>query len=351
MDPNLILLMEPTTIVGAVVGSFVNKLLPSIVISVLLVVVLGALARRTLGKGIKMFQKEGGWKSLTAKGDEASKLLIDNGNNEANADYKSPVDGDEPPPLGRMMSNSMLDTDIDGIPGEILSTRSMIFNASKVELNSEFHNPSLVSPELNARRISGELEALADGATYQPTAEARKIAEEERTIPAWKPLTLTLCFAGVVVINVLKGGGGSSPLGFECGSGWYWLTTLAVIPWVGIFFVFIRSRILVEYERKLASNFVFEESDIKWSSGNTIKYPFICVLAGLFAGKMTERSIDYDGISGICDASGSDCDDHLVITSLFAVLPVSFLRCLWCGGWYRKGSAHVGDGKPVCCAC
>jgi uncharacterized membrane protein YfcA len=41
---------EPTTIVGAVVGSFANKVLPALVVSVLLVLVLSALAHRTLKK-------------------------------------------------------------------------------------------------------------------------------------------------------------------------------------------------------------------------------------------------------------------------------------------------------------
>jgi Na+/H+-dicarboxylate symporter len=47
---NLILMMEPTTIIGAVAGSFLNKILPELVISILLVIILALLAHRTLQK-------------------------------------------------------------------------------------------------------------------------------------------------------------------------------------------------------------------------------------------------------------------------------------------------------------
>jgi hypothetical protein len=60
------------------------------------------------------------------------------------------------------------------------------------------------------------------------------ILETERSIPLWKPALLTLCFFGIIVIDVLKGGEGApSPLGFQCGSLGYWLVTLSAIPWVG----------------------------------------------------------------------------------------------------------------------
>ena len=65
------------------------------------------------------------------------------------------------------------------------------------------------------------------------SAALRVILEREQSIPLWKPALLTLCFLGILVLDVLKGGEGTpSPLGFACGSLGYWVVTLSAIPWV-----------------------------------------------------------------------------------------------------------------------
>jgi len=58
IDWDIILIMEPSTIVGAILGSFASKYLPDFVLTVMLAVVLSLLAYRTLEKGISMFMKE-----------------------------------------------------------------------------------------------------------------------------------------------------------------------------------------------------------------------------------------------------------------------------------------------------
>jgi hypothetical protein len=55
------------------------------------------------------------------------------------------------------------------------------------------------------------------------------------------------------------GEGAPSPLHFKCGSAGYWLVTLATIPWVGVFFMAIRRRVLVEHEAKVRELCVFVE--------------------------------------------------------------------------------------------
>lgn len=58
VDWDLLMLMEPQTLAGALVGGFVNKLAPELLITVMLVVLLAATADRTLKKGIKLYKKE-----------------------------------------------------------------------------------------------------------------------------------------------------------------------------------------------------------------------------------------------------------------------------------------------------
>lgn len=58
IDWDIIVIMEPSTIAGAVMGSFASKYLPDFVLTVALVIVLGLLSHRTMEKGVKMFRKE-----------------------------------------------------------------------------------------------------------------------------------------------------------------------------------------------------------------------------------------------------------------------------------------------------
>ena len=52
--------------------------------------------------------------------------------------------------------------------------------------------------------------------------------QAERSTPLDKAAILSTMVAVVVVLNLLKGGGGAfpSPLGLECGSAGYWLLTV-----------------------------------------------------------------------------------------------------------------------------
>jgi len=43
---------------------------------------------------------------------------------------------------------------------------------------------------------------------------------------------LMVCFMGCVVLMVLKGNGAGSIIGVECGSGSFWMISLATVPWV-----------------------------------------------------------------------------------------------------------------------
>lgn len=61
---DLILIMEPIIIFGAVLGSFLNKLLPNALLEALLVLVYAYLSYSTISKAVDLIQEEGGWKNL-----------------------------------------------------------------------------------------------------------------------------------------------------------------------------------------------------------------------------------------------------------------------------------------------
>lgn len=58
IDWDMVLMMEPMAIAGAIIGAFLNKLLPQTVIIVLLVLLLGYTSKNMFKKGVKMYKKE-----------------------------------------------------------------------------------------------------------------------------------------------------------------------------------------------------------------------------------------------------------------------------------------------------
>ena len=58
IDWDLILMMEPLTILGALLGSFINRVLPEFILILLLATLLTVTARKTLTKGFKLWAKE-----------------------------------------------------------------------------------------------------------------------------------------------------------------------------------------------------------------------------------------------------------------------------------------------------
>ena len=58
MDWDLILVMQPMTIAGALLGSFLNKLLPELILTISLVLLLGYTTHTTLKKGFQAYAKE-----------------------------------------------------------------------------------------------------------------------------------------------------------------------------------------------------------------------------------------------------------------------------------------------------
>ena len=239
-------MMEPATIIGAVVGSFANKMLPSLVISVLLVIVLSLMAHRTLSRGLKSFRKEAVKKAIHDGGvADMTSLLSEEDRVQAMKPHLEPHDS--------AMTTAATDSDSEEESqhnNEGPSTSFSLLATIKRLPSSLGLNTSVASSSSSSSSSSSHISLVP-----QTTPAAMVIAEEERFTPVWKPLALVMCFLGVVAIDILKGGDGKSVLGFSCGSPLYWLITLAAIPWVGLFFFFFRHQLLSNYQRKIDASY------------------------------------------------------------------------------------------------
>lgn len=232
VDWDLILIMEPLTIGGALIGAFINKLVPDYILVLLLVALLSFTAYNTLKKAMKMYKKESKEilrRKLSEKGSELS--------------HMSRSDNDEN--LGEEHA-ALLSSDYDeeGDGGQIGSS---------------------AVPEIN--------KGLA------------KILKEEETAPMGNIYALGAMFVVVLFINIMKGGGAfPSPLGIKCGSPSFWMANLFMLLWILIITMFARNYLTNRYELKKQVGFQYVEGDIKWDSHATLVYPLVCALAGFFAG-------------------------------------------------------------------
>jgi len=240
VDWNLILIMEPLTVGGAIIGAFLSKVLPDIVLTVMLVVVLAFTSHRTLEKGIKEFKKESeAYKVAQRSALSKARDELDEEDNEAASEQ-----------LLAKEKTAVVKTD-----------------ASKEQSRAPVDIESKAAEDLDAAQ-------LAD------------ILEQERSTPKDKVLLLIVMFIVLITLNLLKGGGPSfpSPLGIECGGFYFWLLTFSIFAWVlGIAF-YIRTQLVSMWRLKRKLRYKYVEGDVEWNERNTLVYPSLCIFAGFCAG-------------------------------------------------------------------
>lgn len=234
VDWDLILIMEPLTIAGALMGAFLNKLLREEVLVVMLVLLLSFTAFNTLKKAVKMHRIES--IHIARQRLKESELTVMASRNDTHQDVEAE---DE------LLEN--VDDDVE----------------------------QMIQKEL-------EMEANANDAE---TIELNAILEEEKIAPRRNINLLLIMFVVVLAINVLKGGGAfPSPLGIVCGGIGFWIANLVMLAWILGISLWIRNMLIKKCERKEVCNYKYVEGDIKWDKHATTLYPAVCTLAGFFAG-------------------------------------------------------------------
>lgn len=233
--------MEPLTIAGALLGAFLNKILPELLLTVMLVLLLSVTAYTTLKKAMKMYKAE-------------TRKLREEG-------YKP--DGSKESELTKM--------DIqDSVENSSQASDELLKN---MELQ-EGESPGDSAVETREWKVNQRLKQELD-----------QILEEERTVPPLNIQILIVMFIVVLAINILKGGGAfPSPLGIECGSTGFWMSTVLMLAWIVAVSAYVRSYLIKRWEDKKRVGYEYLEGDIEWNPDSTIKYPVICCAAGFFAG-------------------------------------------------------------------
>jgi uncharacterized membrane protein YfcA len=249
VDWDLILVMEPLTIAGALMGALLNKVLPETFLTILLVVLLSITAQNSLTKAFKMYQKE------------TKAFLKQSGVRE---------DGTQLSELTRM-AHASCDGDEEEAEDTLLE---------HMEADEEGEDDDVEDDDDVKRK-----ELLQKDQDTQNKLKLQDILEEEKVAPKLNIVILVTMFVVVLVMNLLKGGGAfPSPIGIQCGSTSFWMANLFMLGWIVLISFFVRSYLVRRYEIKKRCLYPYVEGDIEWTSRSTIIYPCICCLAGFMAG-------------------------------------------------------------------
>eukprot|EP00523_Entomoneis_sp_CCMP467_P018377 CAMPEP_0168814932 /NCGR_PEP_ID=MMETSP0726-20121227/5937_1 /TAXON_ID=265536 /ORGANISM="Amphiprora sp., Strain CCMP467" /LENGTH=472 /DNA_ID=CAMNT_0008867125 /DNA_START=118 /DNA_END=1533 /DNA_ORIENTATION=+ len=234
VDWDLILMMEPMTMAGALVGASLNEFLPDSVLILLLLALLGLTAYKTLQKATKMYLKES----------EAIQLK-----QQQSATGES---SDEALPLKEAIA---------------MGSEENHYNTDSAESSETTANES--SP------AATHLEVM----DRQETMSASSWAQQKILIDVSK---LAILFIVTTYLNLMKGGTGEGGGLFglkDCGTGCFWFTEISILALIVLFTVHARSTIL----RRLQEGRLVT-SDIAWDESNTVTYSLLAIVAGLVAG-------------------------------------------------------------------
>mmetsp|Transcript_18937 Transcript_18937/g.44054 ORF Transcript_18937/g.44054 Transcript_18937/m.44054 type:complete len:600 (+) Transcript_18937:101-1900(+) len=309
IDWDLITIMEPLTMFGAIFGSLLSKVLPNVLLNTSLVIVLIYTGHKTFTKGTTL------WKEETEKFANEGSRAAGSAHHGTHVDHNAVKEVELASPSGRQpLVDSQFEIESDG-DVEKHDNPQQGDTAPPPALEA-WHSP----PTFHSRAVScGEMPGLKEsrgrddesyfslddngpgeeddmtrkssktstGTLGSLTMAARAIVSDQGsgTKIKIKVKLLVVCLTGTCVLTVLKGGGHfRSPFGFHCGSGKYWLLYFASLPWVFGFALYFRRMLLIEYFQKVDQGYTFAKGEVMWSPSNTIRYPAICAISGLFAG-------------------------------------------------------------------
>jgi uncharacterized membrane protein YfcA len=302
IDWDLIVVMEPPTLGGALIGANLNKIMPETIIVILLVLLLAFTSYGTLSKAWSMYIKEteelrrrrvGSRTVDIDTSDDLRSILSGGGGSSSSIGVSVGVLNeylllDETEENNNSTNNNSNNIDVDDEDNaqEVDLVRSKN-SAQKYGLSSNFIT-DYIPPSPNHHTDDDwdeDHSNSGDEVGYCNPVTAEQILLEERKPKLRNVLLIVILFIVVLLINILKGGGGfASPLGIVCGSILFWLAQVLLLLWIVFISWLGRRCLLKDTQRKAEAGYVYLDDDIRWDSKSTIVYPLISTVAGIVAG-------------------------------------------------------------------
>lgn len=249
IDWDLMVLLVPTMIAGAVVGAVLNKIFPDILLAILMLVLLSITAKETLAKAMKMYREE-------------KRVLLLQGGGRNSHDCDDDHDDDDDEKKRRKQENgNYCDGNKESSPRATEHTPLVVSSSNEMHLETDFNTTEYDSETKNGVDSNGIVKS------HDEKSMKRQCIDDA--------IKLTTLFAFVAIVDVMQ----KSRLEQSCGAYCHWGSELLLFFAIAIFTYCARSEILAR--RKSCGPIV---SEIGWDESNTTIYPIFAIVAGLVAG-------------------------------------------------------------------
>eukprot|EP00934_Nitzschia_sp_Nitz4_P003465 Nitzschia sp. Nitz4//scaffold58_size112336//4794//6639//NITZ4_004012-RA/size112336-augustus-gene-0.0-mRNA-1//1//CDS//3329554926//3455//frame0 len=261
IDWDLILVMEPLVLVGALLGAILHRVVSEKILSVFLVLLLSVVAHTTLAKAKRMYDaekryiehiKSTRWDYLGRVGSTDSAYRTTGWSAEA---------------LGGPATNDNENrTNAPVIPSSPLRTLSIDSRSTIRRMDADERQRILIlNPDFVTLRTD--------------------LMEQEKVTPGSKIMALLGKFSVLIFLNITLGGGAfRSPWGITCGSVAYWVVHVIMVAFLFSSAWAAQTYLINRHELKEIVRFDYVHGDIKWDPRNSVIYPFFFMVSGVFAG-------------------------------------------------------------------
>lgn len=263
IDWEVVLVMEPSSILGTVLGAIMNKTFPVWLSMILMLAFLVATTVRTFKKALKLYGLES--RALEANDVTPAESTFEGFRKDPPMSY---------PPAGRAAT--------------IPHSRSLaeIKTASHAELVLE-RTLSFLDLAVSEKQFEGSYNHHHKNSDYEALQDEAPLLAH-RSDEGKPPLgggmaaivPMVALQAVVIVLFVVKKTS-------ECGSGLFWSITLSFIPLTLAFVLGARCYLKNLHQRRLegvaAGTYAFAQGDCMWDDSKFFVYPLVAILAGVIA--------------------------------------------------------------------
>lgn len=254
IDWDLVMVMEPLVLVGALIGTFIHRVLSDKVLVVMLVVFLSVTARTMLLKAQRMHRAE-------------TKYI---------AELKTARTIEEESARRKTVQ-------FEPVLHQIDETKSVETPLHSIETPKSPEAPHSIETPLPTRAAREKKNILITNPDFDTLRS--DLLEQEKVAPREKILAMCGLIAVLVGLQVMIGGGDfKSPWGIPCGGVEFWLAQVVMAAcliasaWAG------QTYLVNRHEIKELVNFDFVHGDIRWDQRGSWIYPLMFCSAGVLAG-------------------------------------------------------------------
>jgi uncharacterized membrane protein YfcA len=274
IDYETMLLMEPMTLAGTIIGVNMNAVFPEWLITVCIVLLLTKTAMRTYSKGKKI------WKEET---DADTKIVADIVAHWRLLPYESNFKQFQTVARAYLKWKAYKSPEKEELRLKILAGKA----SSEEEHNSSTSTETSTEEEESSDENENESLMSWGLQDKQPVKflSVEEIAKARRTVPMADMGVLFLTWIGLVLFSMAKGGHGSpSVIGLSCGSLGYWFLIVVSFPFFMSVTMYFGMKISRFHTMLQASEYTYAKGDMIWTKHAVIKYPALCTAAGVAAG-------------------------------------------------------------------